>query len=225
MTGIVYLDPEVLKEGQSADEPATNWKTGSGPAPIVDMSKILGNHKHFGKYFAPHVFLPFPAWIYHASEPEFIVKTAKEAREFGVWYDTDDARYVCEGEWKARPVVKKKPSPIGSGKNLISSERAQGGASLEIMSQILQQMQKGQAAPPALTEAVKADPDYAAFLEFKKWKAGATAVETPADVAASLSASEEKEILIKLAGERDIHVDKRWGLEKIKSALDEAGEG
>src|ERR1700761_1555271 len=162
-----YLDPEIANEGEAA----TDWRPGAGPAAIVDMSKLLGNHKHFGKYFAPHVFKPFPAWLYHATEPEFIVHTAKEALEYGVVYDTEDGRYVCSGEWKSRPVVKKKPSAIGSGKNLISSERAQGGASLEIMSQILQQMQKGAAAPTVLGQTVQADPDYAAFLEFKKWKA------------------------------------------------------
>lgn len=210
---VEYLDPAIANEGEAA----TDWHPGAGPAPIVDMSKLLGNHKHFGKYFAPHVFRPFPAWIYHATEPEQIVKTAKEAKEFGVTYDTEDARYICSGDWKTKPVTKKKPDVHASGKSLLTSERAQGGASLEIMAQILQQMQKGQPAPSALGEAVKADPDYAAFLEFKKWKAGQ---EVPAG---DLSDAEQKDILVKLAHEKDIHVDKRWGIDKIKAALDAAG--
>jgi hypothetical protein len=184
------------------------------------MSKLLGNHKHFGRYFAPHVFKPFPAWIYHATEPERIVKTAKEAKEFGVVYDLEDNRYICSGDWKTKPVVKKKPDVHASGKSMVTSERAQGGASLEIMAQILQQMQKGQAAPPALNEAIKADPDYAAFVEFKAWKAAQDAPKL-GEVAGELSAAEQKEILVNLAKEKDIHVDKRWSLERIKEALDE----
>lgn len=212
-----YLDPSIANEGEAA----TEWHPGAGPAAIPDLAKMLGNHKHYGRYFAPHVFKPFPTWLYHASEPEFVVKTAKEAKEFGVVYDTDDARYICSGEWKTRPVKKPKPVMDGAGKSVISSERAQGGASLEIMAQILQQM-KGQVAPPALNEAVKADPDYAAFVEFKKWKAGQdVSIDEPA---VALSAAEEKEILLKLAEEKEIHVDKRWGLDKIKAALDEAGD-
>ena len=227
-----YLDPSIRDEGEAA----TDWHPGAGPAPIPDMVKMLGNHKHYGRYFAPHVFKPFPAWIYHATESEFIVRTAKEAKEYGVIYDTDDNRYVCSGEWKTRPVKKHKPIMDGAGKSVISSERAQGGASLEIMAQILQQMQKGTAAPPALAEAVKADPDYAAFVEFKKWKEAQSPTEFAAALAAApapttdrlheiagfISDAEQKEILIGLAKEKEIHVDKRWSLDRIKSALDDA---
>lgn len=227
---VEYLDPEIANEGEAA----TDWRPGAGPAAIPDMSKLLGNHKHFGRYFAPHVFRPFPAWLYHATEPERIVKTAKEAKEFGVTYDTEDARYICAGEWKTKPVVKKKPDIHGSGKSVITAERAQGGASLEIMAQILQQMQKGNQPPAVLNDAVKADPDYAEFVAFKKWKeaqgptadvlvgmpAGSDEIEEPA----VLSDAEQKDILIKLAKERNIYIDKRWGLDRIKAALDEAGE-
>ena len=228
-----YLDPSIANEGEAA----TDWHPGSGPAPIPDMMKMLGNHKHYGRYFAPHVFRPFPAWIYHATEPEFVVRTAKEAKEYGVTYDTDEARYICTGEWKTRPVKKLKPVMNAAGKSVVTSERAQGGASLEIMAQILQQMQKGQPAPPALGEAVKADPDYAAFLEFKKWKETNASggdlvlkenvpgdhytVDEPSTV---LSDAEQKDILVKLAKKKEIHVDKRWGLDKIKAALDAAGD-
>lgn len=214
---VEYLDPEIANEGEAA----TDWRPGSGPAPIVDMAKMLGNHRKMGRYFAPHVFRPFPAWIYHATEPEQIVKTAKEAKEYGVTYDLEDNRYISTGDWKTRPVVKKKPDPHGSGKSLVTSERAQGGASLEIMAQILQQMKKGSEAPAALGEAVKADPDYAAFLEFKKWKAS----QAPAEVTETsfeLPEADQKEILVSAAKERGVHVDKRWSLDRIKSALDEA---
>lgn len=216
MSGVVYLDPEIANEGEAA----TDWHPGAGPAPIPDMAKLLGNHKHFGRYFAPHRMIPFPAWLYHATEPEFIVKTAKEAKEYGVTYDMEDARYICTGEWKTKPVVKIKPDPRGSGKSMVSSERPQGGASLEIMAQILQQMQKGTIAPPALADAVKADPDYAAFVEFKKWKASQS--KSAEEDAVELSDAEQKEILIGLAKEKEIHVDRRWSLDRIKSALDDA---
>jgi hypothetical protein len=217
---VEYLDPEIANEGEAA----TDWHPGQGPAPIPDMAKLLGNHPHFGRYFAPHRMIPFPAWIYHATEPERVVKTAKEAREYGVSYDTEENHYVCAGDWKIRPVVKKKPDPSAGGKNLMSSDRPQnGGASLEIMAQILQQMQKGQPAHPALNDAVKADPDYAAFVEFKKWKE-AQAPKEDVSYSIVLEPSVEKDILLDLAREKNIKVDKRWGPDKIKAALDEAGE-
>lgn len=222
---VEYLDPSIANEGEAA----TDWHPGAGPAPIPDMFKMLGNHKHFGRYFAPHVFRPFPAWIYHATEADMIVSTAKEAKEYGVTYDIEDARYISTGEWKTKPVVKKKPDPHAGGKSIISKDAPQnGGASIEIMAQILQQMQKGQVAPQALNEAVKADPDYTAFLEFKKWKSaqGQPAVIEPDfsvdEPATDLSDTDQKEILVKLAKEKDIHVDKRWGLDKIKAVLDAA---
>lgn len=210
------LDPEIAGEGEAA----TDWHPGQGPAPIPDMKKLLENDPHFGRYFAPHRMVPFPAWIYHATEPEMIVKNAKEAIQYGVSYDTEENHYVCTGEWKTKPVVKKKPDPMAGGKSMISADRPQNnGASLEIMAQILQQMQKGQPAHPALNDVVKADPDYAAFVEFKKWKEG-----QHIEVHTGLPVADEKAILIELAQEKNIHVDKRWGLDKIKAALDEAGE-
>lgn len=216
-----YLDPEIANEGEAA----TMWHPGAGPAPIPDMQKMLGNHKHYGRYFAPKVFAPFPSYIYHAIEGSKIVKTAKEAKEYGISYliDPGGNHYISTGEWKTYPVGKQKPNTSGAGKNVVSAERAQGGASLEIMAQILQQMQKGNAAPAALGEAVKADPDYAAFVEFKKWKAKQSDVKT-ADDPLELSDNDVKSKLIELAKENNIHVDKRWGLDRIKAALDDVND-
>jgi hypothetical protein len=78
------------------------------------------------------------------------------------------------------------------------------------------------------TPDVKSDPDYTVYLEFKAWKESQGKTIAPVHVeevgAAPLSADEQKAILLELAAENNVKVDKRWGLDKIKDALDKAGE-
>lgn len=214
-----YLDPEIANEGEAA----TMWHPGAGPAPIPDMQKMLGNHKHYGRYFAPKVFAPFPSYIYHATEPSKLVRTAKEAKEYGVSYliDPGGNHYVSTGEWKTYPVGKQKPNTSGAGKSVISAERAQGGASLEVMTQILQQMQKGQSNDATtqmlaeiLARLVPPAPAMPPVIEAK--------ISVTEEI--TLSDAEQKAILLDLAKEKGIHADKRWGMDKLKAALDEAGE-
>lgn len=220
-----YLDPEIANEGEAA----TMWHPGAGPAPIPDMQKMLGNHKHYGRYFAPYIFRPFPSDIYHATEPKKTVKNAKEANEYGVSYVTDEnganGHYLTTGEWKTYPVGKQKPNTSGAGKNVVSAERAQGGASLEVMTQILQQMQKGQSNDATtqmlaeiLARLVPAAPSVPPAIEPKPMEFLVTEGPSP------LSDNEVKSKLIELAKENNIHVDKRWSLERIKAALDDVDD-
>lgn len=218
---IEYLDQAIASEGSSADDIVV-----IAPRPHINTYEAFKEHPKYGKYFQPHVFKPYPAWIYHATEPAKLVGDAKTAASYGVSYNKDDHHWVCIGEWKSRPVVKPKPDVADTGKSLVTASSAQSANSTnELMAKILQQMQSGQS--PAV--AMQADPDYAEFLAFKRFKASQVTPETPAGLKAlveppapALSQDEEKAILVEAADSRGIKIDKRWGLDRIKEELDKA---
>lgn len=218
---VEYLDAEIANEGSSADDIVV-----IAPRPHINTYEAFKEHPKYGKYFQPHVFRAYPAWIYHATEPAKLVGDAKTAASYGVSYNKDDHHWVCTGEWKNRPVVKPKPDVADTGKSLVTASSAQSANSTnEIMAQILQKMQSGQ-VPGA---AMQADPDYAEFLAFKRFKSSQGSTETTAAPKAdaspaslALSQDEEKAILVEAADSRGIKIDKRWGIDRIKEELEKA---
>jgi hypothetical protein len=224
MQKIEYLDPEIANEGSHAED-----MSDLEPPHVYDYAAFKTD-KHYKRYFKPYVFQPFPAWIYHATEEAKMVGDAKTAASYGVSYikgdDHNEARWECSGEWKVRPVVKPKAKATDGGKTLVTASSQQQQVSTnELMAKILAQITAGNMPLP---NVAKADPEFAEFLEYKKWKASQAerseqpkaAAEPAKAPALELSEAEQKEILVGLAKEKEIHVDKRWSLDRIKETLD-----
>lgn len=217
MPKIEYLDPEIANEGQRADAAFV-----APVRPHVWDYAQLKEHPTYGKYFAPKAFSPWPAWIYnHKTGESKVVDNPMEASQHGVQFNRNlrHPDYQWTGDWQAEPPKDKaKPSINDTGKSVVtaSAERA----TADSMTKILQQLVAGKSpdVAPEISAAISQDQEYQDYLAFKRAKAAASA-----EPVASISLPDEKEILIGLAKEKNIHVDKRWGLDKIKSALDEAG--
>lgn len=62
-----------------------------------------------------------------------------------------------------------------------------------------------------------------AAVEPPKPAEAAPVVAAPAPAVTLTGENDEREILLKLAGERNIKVDKRWNTDRIRAALDQAG--
>lgn len=212
MTKIEYLDPEIANEGLHAEEMPDIEE------PHINDYATLKKHKHYKKYFKPYIFQPYPAYIYHAKEGEKLVGDAKTAAQYGVSYNKEDSHWVCIGEWKVKPIVARKPNPQDTGKTLVTATASQSAMGTnELMAQILAQLVKGQGSvAPALATAIGEDKEYQDYLAFKRMQAAKD--ETKAD----LPPIDEKALLIEAAESRDIKVDKRWSIERIKSELDKA---
>lgn len=212
MTKIEYLDPEIANEGLSADEAPDIEE------PHINDYATLKKHKHYKHYFKPYIFQPFPAHIYHATEGEKVVGDAKTAAQYGVSYNKEDSHWVCEKDWKVKPVIPRKANPNDTGKTLVGTTAQQSALGTnELMAQILQQILKGQGSvAPALATAIADDKEYQDYLAFKKMKASA---EKPI-LDAELPPVDEKALLIEAAESRDVKIDKRWSIERIKTELD-----
>lgn len=187
-------------------------------APHIPDYAALKASRKFGHLFRPNL-TAYPAWMYHPTQVAVIVHSREE-------------RIALGPEWAPAPFDKKVPA-AGTGKTVVDANRPQSsGSSAELMAAILQQLQRSgpsSAVQTGLTTAMRADPDYAEFLEFKKFKesqkpAGLATQDTaetkPAEVTDNLTPEEKKEILIGLAKEKGVKVDKRWSIESIQAELD-----
>lgn len=220
MQKIEYLDPEIANEGQRAD---AAWVP--SPKPHVWDYAPLKEHPHYGQYFAAKPFKEWPAMIYnHKTGEEKIVGDAKTAAQYGVSYNrnTRFPQYVCDGDWKDEPRTIK-PDLHAGGKSLVTANATQAAnTTAETMAEILKRLIEGKAAPEIAT-AVSQDKEYQDYLAFKRMQAAQTdPAATPIVEAAEPmpSDAEQKAILVGLAEEREIKVDKRWSLERLKAELD-----
>jgi hypothetical protein len=204
-------DPEIFA-GMAAEE----YQPDIEPPHIPDYSALKTNKKT-KHLFAAHRFVPYPATLYHPTLPSVVVRNKSE----------HDA-YLEMGEWRATPYNVKVPAH-GPGKTVVSSNGpSQGGSTAELMAAILEQVRRQGASAstaPAMKQALHADPEYAEFLEFKKWKEGQAkpaAVHAEPAPQDALPEADQKAILVDAAKEKGIKVDGRWSLDKIKEALDKA---
>lgn len=218
MPKIDYLDPEIANEGQSADAP---WVP--SPRPHVWDYAPLKEHPHYGQYFAARPFRAFPAWIYnHKTGESKVVGSAKEADQYGVSYNTTARfhHYECVGDWMDEPAKGLKADVTIAGKSLVTASSTQAAnTTAETMAQILQKLIADKASP-GLADTISADKEYQDYLAFKR----AQSKKAPVEVAAKedVETFDEKALLIEAAASRDIKVDKRWSIDRIKSELDKA---
>lgn len=227
-----YLDPEIAAEGQRADD----WQPFQEPPRIPDYKGIKTIAKYFPQHSGrPYRHQPFPAYLYHRTEPPRLVQNAEQAAALGVEWKADqygELRWHCSGEWQHRPVglAKFDPKAPGAGKNVVvpgqGSQAAQSEMIAAVVAAVTAQMAKGASAPAAT------DPDYLEFQAFKAWKAQQAKVGTeeggapaaPANALKPLSPDEEKAVLVDLADEKGVKIDKRWSLDRIKAELDKIGD-
>ncbi len=227
MPKIEYLDPEIANEGERADAAFAAPRR-----PHVWDYAQLKEHPHYGQYWAPKPFSPWPAVIYnHKTGEEKTVKDAKEALEYGVGFNKNlrHPDYEWTGDWQAEPRKDQKLSIHVTGKSLVTASAERVTA--DSMTKILQKLADGKSTSevsPAIAEAISADKDYQEYLAFKRaqaavgTKAVSATVETEPSIHEVSTESNKKEALVSQAKEKGIHVDKRWGLDRIQAALDSA---
>lgn len=244
---VEYLPAEIANEGQKAGAIVTDNNDGSGDyQPPMDLPHVpdYKGIKSIAKYFPqysnrPYVHKPFPAWVYHMTkEPMLIhdkinsegrvIKTAAEwAAELGLtWEGPPRMRWNVSGEWNPEPVAAPKSKTAGTGKVLVEAVKTIASQASDNIATIIAAVMAamGKAEKPG-TNALAADPDYAAFLAFKEFQkqAGAPPAAQPVETQAQgsvLSAEDEKAVLIDAASERGVKIDKRWSVERLKEELD-----
>ncbi len=245
-----YLDSEIANEGQKVSALSDGQPEGWSPPPqlasVPDWSRI----KSIARYFNRSGFKPYPAWLYHPTEPPRVVNDADEAAKLGVCYrrPTDDERqrygdkdvwdWTAESKWRPTPHGKPKfdPQNPGLGKTYIANTNPQV-AQHALVEALIPQVAAAVAAAmqgtggPAAPVGVKKD-EWDEFLAFKAWQ---KTQETVTKVASEITAEDagggtnaladpEAELAF-WKGEaiaKNVRIDGRWSLERIKAEVEKA---
>jgi hypothetical protein len=212
---VEYLDPSIAGEGTScnnwtpgawANTPNTSedeWQPDIEPPHIQDYAAFK-KHKHYGKYFRPYRYQPFPAWMYHATLDPKLVKSKEEVIALGA-------------EWSPVP---NKPRVDMTGKSLPVKSDTQRLAEV-----IAQSMKPGTVANAAIDPTAIAA-IVAAVLAATQKPAAASApideVGLPEIEAHNERAPHddlERKALLELAEKEGIDIDRRWSSARIKKEL------
>lgn len=195
---------EALLEGESAN----NWTPGAWAntptvsedewqpdiePPHINDYAAFKKHKHYGKYFRPYRYTPFPAWVYHKTLEPKLVKNKEEVLALGA-------------EWspipnKPRIDMTGKSSPVKSETQRLAEAVTAGLAN------------KGSAPvdPTAIAAIVAA--------VMAATQGTPAKVTNPEPVKASPDENMERNALLELAEKEGVKIDKRWSNARIKTEL------
>ena len=228
--GIEYLDPEIAGEGTHADAPIPGtWMDGTDPSaeefqpdiepPHVNDYAAFKKHKHYRQYFRPYRYQPFPAFMYHPTLGEKIVKSKDEVAALGP-------------EWSPTPI---KPRVDMTGKSLpvksdtqrlaetIAATMPKGASPIDataiaaIVAAVMAAMPQNAAPQPTATN----EPVGPIAASIETIAPSLAAGETEAKPAEALPSHEnlERTALLELAAKENIKIDQRWGNKRLKEAL------
>ncbi len=212
MGAVEYLDKSIAGEGFNADThnpgawmdaPAEGEWQPDIEAPHINDYAAFKKHKHYGKYFKPHVYRPFPAWMYRAGE-EKLVK------------NKDEATAALADGWSPNPPKAKKIDMTGKSlpvksetqklAEVIAATAAKQGTPGDVAATVAAVMAALAAAGVLPKPEVQAQPQAQALPEESR----------PDDLKED---AVERAALIELAEKEKVKIDKRWSNARIKEAL------
>ncbi len=255
---VEYLDPEIAGEGIHvdkwtpgawADAPDTRheeWQPEIEPPHINDYAAFK-KHKHYGKYFKPYRYVPFPAVMYYlplcnpksakAERAALIALAKAENVAFNSEDSTEGIRLAFPRSNPAERIVNSRDEVIALGRHWSPTPPVQSnhtraqmsGKSLPIKSEtqrlaetIERTAGKGAVIDPNMIGAIVA----AVMAAMKPEQAAPAASLMPdaapaaaVDAKSDADAEIERQALIELAEKEGVKIDKRWATPKIKEAL------
>jgi len=209
---VEYLDPEIANEGHSANSwspgvwsntpnyAEEEWQPDIEPPHINDYAAFK-KHKHYGKYFRPYRYTPFPAWMYHAKLEPKIVKSREDVLALG-------------SEWSPTP---NKPRIDMTGKSLPVKSETQRLA--EVVAQALDAKHTGSGGIDATAIGAVVAAVMAAMQQNQPAVTPVAAESLPASDVEGAEPTVERAALIELAINEGVKIDKRWGNDRIKKEL------
>jgi hypothetical protein len=214
MPEIEYLDPSIANEGVHvdkwspgnwADAPSGDdeWQPDVDPPRITDYAAFK-KHKHYGKYFKPYRYRPFPAWMYHATQEPREVKSREEVIALGP-------------DWS--------PTPPNIKRIDMTGKATQGKSETQRLAEVVAAALSAKAAPvaggfdataiAATVAAVMAALGKSAPVQV----AGVADEEMLGGEVQTVDAEVERTALIEMAEKDGVKIDKRWSNDRIKKEL------
>lgn len=237
-SSVGYLDPEIAGEGEKAqlsDGENMSWTPPPEKLVMPDWSQIKSIRQYFGRKGGP----VYPAWLFHPTEPDTLVKNAAEAAALGVMYRkaTQEEReryghesvwdWETDSKWRPRPqrAPKFDPMNMGTGKIYQAAPHNPVGAQERLIESLIP------AVAAAVAQSLKAtgpsapatiDPkQWEAFLAFQAFQKTTAAVNALADEADAeeATAADDHSLWVGEAERLGMKIDKRWSTERLKSEV------
>jgi hypothetical protein len=201
---------EALLEGISANDwTPGSWATVSNPdddewqpdiePPHINDYAAFKKHKHYGKYFRPYRYQPFPAWIYHKTLEPRLVKSKEEVLALGPEWSPIPNKTRVDMTGKSSP-VKSETQRLAEVVSQAVATRQGTGSQIDataIASIVAAVLAATQGAPKEATSTSQDD----------------------VIIASDPAADVERDALLELAEKEGVKVDKRWGNDRIKKEL------
>lgn len=196
------------------------------PEPHIPTYDHLKKHKHYGQYFRPHRYRPFPAWMYHRTQPAKLVRSKEDVVALGPEWSEKPFEIKPDMTGKALPVETDMQRMTRVMMEMLSRQNGtplpQGGAIdpnmiAGIVAAVMAATQaqtpaarsESLAEPPAWTDPAPLDIDP---IEESVAEASAPEVDTAREEI-------ERRALIELAEKEGIKIDRRWNNDNLKKAL------
>lgn len=239
------LDGEIADEGQRvilSDGNTVPWDPPPAQAVMPDWSKI----KSIRHYFNRKSHQVYPAWLYHPTENARLVKNADEAKALGIFYRRatvdERGRYGVEAVWdwghdclwRAQPysVAKFDPHNPGQGKTYVPTVQNPALAQSQLIETLIPAVAAAVAKSlnangPGKPASIDKD-EWEQFLQFKAWQKASEVVmaetvdELPEEPGNALNADQDRALWLAEAERKGIKVDKRWGIDRLKSEVEKA---
>jgi hypothetical protein len=238
-SAVGYLDPEIAGEGQQvlmSDGEQVNWS----PPPVKPVMPDWSGIKAIRKFFGRSGHQTWPAWLYHPTQGDRVVKNAEEAATLGICYRAatidERGRYGVKAVWDWKDDCLWRPEPHAGKLRFDPSNPGQGKiyqASMPNPTAIQNDLVR--ALIPEVAAAVAAalkttgpnapstvDPkQWEAFLQFQAWQKTAEAVEAIVEGDVAVNAEEPEETNA-LAGENALTPDQErtlWEEEAKRKGL------
>lgn len=245
-----YLAPEIAGEGDPvvlSDGENMNWTPPPEKLVMPDWSQIKSIRHYFGRKGGP----VYPAWLFHPTEPDRLVKNAAEADALGVCYRKATAdekmRYGHDSVWDWQDGSLWRPKPqrgrqfdpnkMETGKIYQPAQQSPAMANNALLESLIPAVAAavaqslkitGPAAPATI------DPkQWEAFLAFQAFQKTAEAVDEIKQDQAYAERDEDeltgnalnapdRETVIAEAERAGIKVDKRWSVDRILTEIGKA---
>ncbi len=240
-----YLDPEIAGEGIKVSlGEKISYNTPATTAPIPDWSKIKltkaadGRVINFQAYFYKTGYEPWPAWLYHPTEPAKLVDDQKAGAELGVYYReaTQDERMRMGGKtalwdwakdtlWRPMPYDgTQKPDIKAYGKELVIARADPALAQNALLAALVEALGKNTASASATAQTQLVEALVAALAKSGGSLPAAPVEEAPAESSAlsGITPDEERELWKTEAEAKGIKVDGRWSIQRIKDEIEKA---
>lgn len=201
--------------GAWANTPNTSdeeWQPDIEPPHINDYAAFK-KHKHYGKYFRPYRYTPFPAWMYHATQEPKIVKSREEVLALGPEWSPTPNKPRTDMTGKSLPVKSETQRLAEVVAQAMASKQGSAAVDATAIAAIVAAVLSAMPPVQPMARAFVSEPEASSQTDVEGLRQFVDGADEETDPGI------ERKALLELAEKNGIKVDGRWSNERIRKEL------